>query len=183
MDKINFNPFPVLMTDRLVLRKLKMSDDELIFDYQSNKENFKFVDMQVYKDILDAQKYIDKMNFGVENNKWIIWAIADKNTNTILGTISIWNISKKDYKAELGYGLFADNRGKGIMAEALNKVVEYGFNNMGLKIIEAYTNSENKKSINLLKRNGFTKIDSFIETETSTKEPMNMVIYSVKCDS
>jgi len=117
------------------------------------------------------------MNAGVENDKWIIWAIADANTNIILGTISIWNISKEKSKGELGYGLFPGNLGKGIMSEALNKVVGYGFDNIGLKTIEAYTNAMNRKSIALLERNNFTKISSFVETATSNGESMEMVIY------
>ena len=64
-----------------------------------------------------------------------------QNTNSILGTISIWNISREQSKAELGFGLFPGSLGKGIMSEALVKVVEYGFNKMGLKTIEAYTNA------------------------------------------
>lgn len=180
MDKLNFNPFPTLRTDRLLLRQFEMNDDKLILEYQSNKENFKFVDMPVYTSIQDAQNYIIKMNTGVENNKWIIWAITDSNTNIILGTISIWNISKEQSKAELGYGLFLGNSGKGIMSEALKKVVEYGFNNMGLKAIEAYTNVINKKSIALLEKNNFTKKSLFTETETFSGEPMEMVIYERK---
>lgn len=180
MNELNSNPFPTLRTDRLILRKLEMSDDKLIFGYQSNKENFEFVDMPVYTSIEEAQNYIKKVNNGVEKNKWIIWAIADKETNIILGTISIWNISLEQSKAELGYGLFPGNLGKGIMSEALKKVVEFGFNNMGLKIIEAYTNEINHKSRALLERNNFTKISSFTETETSNGLPIEMVIYQIK---
>lgn len=182
MLKLDFNPFPILRTDRLLLRQLEISDYGLIFQYQSNKENFEFVDMPVYTSIKDAQNYIIKMNAGVENNKWIIWAIADSRTNIILGTISIWNISMEQSKAELGYGLFPGNLGKGIMSEALKKVVEYGFNNMGLKTIEAYTNAMNKKSIGLLERNDLNRISSFMETKTLNGEPMEMVIYRRKCD-
>lgn len=181
VNDFNFNPFPTLKTERLVLRRLTESDATLIFEYQSDKENFKYVDMSIYTNIEEAQNYIVKMNTGVDDSKWIIWAISDVNTNIILGTISIWNISIDDSKAELGYGLFPGNLGKGIMSEALKKVVEYGFNNMGLKVIEAYTSSINKRSIALLERNNFTKISSFIETETSNGEPMNMVIYGIKC--
>lgn len=182
MVKLNFNPFPALRTDRLLLRQLEMSDDKLIFEYQSNKENFKFVDMPIYTSIGEAQSYIVKMNTGVENNKWIIWAIADINTNIILGTISIWNISKDQSKAELGYGLFPGNSGKGVMSEAMKKVVEYGFCDMGLKTIEAYTNIMNDKSVALLERNNFTKVSSFIETMTLNGEPMEMVIYSLELE-
>lgn len=177
MDLFNFTPFPTLQTERLVLRQLNLNDKELIFEYGSNKENFPFVDMPVYTRIEEVQNYINRMNTGIEQNKWIIWAIADANTHTILGTISIWNLSREECKGELGYGLFPGNLGKGIMSEALTRVVEYGFDQMGLKRIEAYTGVLNEKSIILLEKNHFTKQSSFIETETSSGEPMEMVIY------
>lgn len=179
MGQISFSPFPVLQTDRLLLRQLESSDDQLIFEYQSNKENFQFVDMPVYTSIEEAQNYIIKMNTGIANNRWIIWAIADQCTNRILGTISIWNLSIEESKAELGYGLYPGNLGKGIMSEALKKVVAYGFYHMGLKTIEAYTSTMNEKSIALLERNKFTPIASIIE-DTSNGEPMEMAIYELR---
>lgn len=180
MNVLNFSPFPTLQTDRLLLRQLVMSDDKRIFEYQSAKENFPFVDMPIYKSLEEAQNYITKMNAGVTTNQWIIWAIADVNTNSILGTISIWNISIGQSKAELGFGLYPGSSGKGIMTEALKKVVDYGFNNMGLTSIEAYTSAINKKSIALLERNKFNKIKTVIEAETSDGTPTEMVVYG--CD-
>lgn len=182
MLNLNFNPFPTLETDRLILRKLKMSDAKPMFRYRSNKENFKFVDMPIYTSIEEAKNNISKKNKGVENNKWIIWAITDKDTDKILGTISIWNISKEKLKGELGYGLFPGNLGKGIMSEALRKVVEYGFNNIGFKTIEAYTGALNERSIKLLERNNFSKVFNFIETETFNDNPFEMVIYKRLCE-
>ena len=75
MNDLNFNPFPTLRTESLVMRQLKKSDDRLIFEYQYDKENFKYVDMSIYTSIEDAQNYIVKMKTGVDNSKWIIWAI------------------------------------------------------------------------------------------------------------
>lgn len=180
MNDLDFSPFPTLKTNRLLLRKLEMYDDQLIFAYRSNRDNFPFVDLPVYTKIGEARSYIKKMNTGLKNNKWLIWAIADTATNKILGTISIWNISIEEAKAELGFGLFPGNLGKGIMSEALKKVVEYGFQIMGLKTVEAYTNTANLPSRILLKRNNFTKSASFLETETSDGVPMEMVIYQRK---
>ncbi|XMB85242.1 GNAT family protein [Mycoplasmatota bacterium WC44] len=177
MVKLNFSPFPSLETDNLILRQLEIKDAQAIFDYQSNKKNFKYVDMKIYTNIKEAQNYILKMNNGVEMNKWIIWAIADLRTNVILGTISIWNISHEQQKGELGYGLFPGNTGKGIMSEALKKVVEYGFYNIGLNTLEAYTNILNNRSITVLERNDFTRKTLFTEINTTSGKPMDMVIY------
>ncbi|MFC0189372.1 GNAT family N-acetyltransferase [Fictibacillus aquaticus] len=177
MNQLTFDPFPALSTERLSLRKLDLHDADIIFNYQSNKENFKYVDMPVYTRLEEAKNYITRMNEGVSNNKWMIWAIAEKSTGEILGTISIWNISIEQKKAELGYGLYPGNIGKGIMSEALEIVTAYGFNEMNLKTLEAYTSSENYPSIALLERNQFSKASSIVE-KASNGDSVKIYIYS-----
>lgn len=178
MNSLNFNPFPILTTNRLILRQLRPDDDKQIFNYQKDKNNFEHVDIPIHKCIEEAQDYIAKMNRGVAKNKWIIWAIADKGMDHILGTVSIWNISIEDGRGELGYSLFPCNTGKGIMTEALRKVVNYGFDIMGLKRIEAYTNEGNIKSRSLLEKNGFSFVSFFPEKHDRNDIAIQMVIYS-----
>jgi len=172
-----FSPFPVLESERLLLRKLKPEDEAGIFDYQSNKENFPYVDMPVYKDQDEARKYILKMKNGVSNNEWIVWAICikdirseDKSANLsemLIGTISIWNLNLKENKAELGYGIFPKFRRQGYMKEALDLVTEYGFKSMKLSSIEAYTSHYNQPSKDFLTSMNFDFIhtikDSYSE--------------------
>ncbi|MGM0834582.1 MAG: GNAT family N-acetyltransferase [Bacillota bacterium] len=176
MDSFRFDPFPTLKTDRLVLRKLDQKDAAIIFDYQSNKENFPFVDMPIYTSMYEAHQYIEKMNAGVESNRWIIWAIAESATDNILGTVSIWNLTTNPRKGELGYGLFPGNTGKGFMSEALKKVVEYGLDNMGLSAIEAYTHADNEKSLALLEKHHFSKVSTVTEPN-SVGESVDMAVY------
>lgn len=60
------------------------------------------------------------------------------------------------------------------MNEALQCVMNYGFSELNLKTITAYTHRENNKSLELLKKNGFT----WNEGEIDEGFPHN-VIYSV----
>ena len=174
MKNLNFNPFPTLRTKRLVLRKLEVRDAPLFFEYQSNKQNFIHVDIPVYTDISQTFTYIKEKNEAVQQNKWILWAITDINSDRILGTISIWNFNMEKETAEFGYGLFPENIGKGIMMEALLRAIDYGFKELGLKILEAYTSINNVKSISLLKRANF-KYDSEIQEGTGT-----LAIYKIE---
>jgi ribosomal-protein-alanine N-acetyltransferase len=166
MKNLNFTPFPIIRTERLVLRKLEMKDAPSFFKYQSNKRNFLYVDMPVFTDISQTYTYIKEKNEGVQRNKWILWAITDINTDRILGTISIWNFNQEKDKAEFGYGLFPGNTGMGIMTEAILQAIDYGFKDLGLKTLEAYTSINNVKSISLLKRTNF-KYESKIKEGTS----------------
>ena len=173
----SFSKFPKIKTERLILRQLLQTDVDEVFKYQSNKSNFQYADMPIYKSIAEAKGFIDKMNVGVRENKWIKWAI-DFGGQPV-GTISLWNFNLDTNTAELGYGLY-NNRGIGLMTEAVNAVISYGFDVMKLKTIKAFTNKENIKSMELLKRVGFTYECDFLEEHTSSGEPMQMVIYKME---
>ncbi len=173
-----FTPFPTLMTDRLILRRLLTKDDALTYRYRSDKANFKYVDMSLYTHLQQATDYIAKMNAGVDKDQWIIWAIADKKTDDIIGTISLWSFDHDNNKAEVGYGLYPGNVGHGYMSEALRAVTTYGIDTMVLSAIEAYTHVDNQRSRALLERCGYKEHSLFTETETSDGEPIPMVIYT-----
>jgi ribosomal-protein-alanine N-acetyltransferase len=75
----------------------------------------------------------------------------------VIGTICLWNIQKEHYRAEIGYMLHPDHWRKGIMKEAINAVVDYGFAILGLHSIEALLNPENIGSSSVLESSGFVK--------------------------
>jgi len=169
----NFTPFPELKTERIILKKLEDCHIQALYDYQSNKANFKYVDMPVYTSIDEAKDYVAKMNDGVEKNKFIIWAICLQENEEIIGTISIWNLNKQNDTAELGYGIFPDYRRLGYMKESLTAVLGYGFNQMQLKTIEAYTSYYNEPSNKFLRNMQFSYVKT-IEDEYLNGALMNI---------
>src|SRR4030095_11911361 len=110
------------------------------------------------KTITEAEEFINKINKSVDENGSILWGIALLNDPSIvIGTICIWNIQKEHYCAEIGYILHPDHWRKGIMKEAINAVVDYGFSILGLHSIEALLNPENIGSSSVLESTGFIK--------------------------
>jgi [ribosomal protein S5]-alanine N-acetyltransferase len=77
--------------------------------------------------------------------------------SAIIGTICLWNIKKEHYRVEIGYLLHPNHWRKGIMKEAINCVVDYGFNILGLHSIEALLSPENIASSAVLESTGFIK--------------------------
>ena len=75
----------------------------------------------------------------------------------MIGTICLFEFADDNFKAEIGYELLPSYQGKGLMQEAVSKVLEFGFQHLGLNSIEAYTHSENQSSTRLLEKFNFTK--------------------------
>ena len=157
MGNKNFRPFPVLKTERLILRQLVSSDDEEVFALRSNNEVNKYLGRKASKTIEDAKSFIKTINENIQNNNSIYWAITLKGTDKLIGTICLYEFSNDQLKAEIGYELLPSFQGKGIMQEASSKVIEFAVLSMGLNSIEAYTHSENQSSTRLLEKLNFEK--------------------------
>lgn len=159
---LNLASFPVLATERLFLRELQMEDEKEIFELRSNEQVNEFIERQRATSADDARNFIHFIHNCIRNNESLYWGIQLKEHPSLIGTICLWNFSSDGRKAEVGYELLPFFWKKGIMQEAFAKVVQYGFDNLKLSIIEAWTLSKNLNSIKFLQRNGF-KVKPFIE--------------------
>lgn len=169
---MNFE-FKEITTERLLLRKLEIKDSGPLFNFHKDKGNFLDADLPVYKAIEDVVLYIEKMNQGIIENKWYIWAIVSKDTSELMGSLTIWNLDKDLNKAEFGYALFPNFRGNGYMKEALLATIDYGFNILKLDSIEAYTKVDNQKSRRLLEALEFKYLET-IEDDYSNGALMSI---------
>lgn len=154
MNKIN-SVFPILETKRLQLRKITNNDAQNIFFLRSNTIVNKYILRPKQKSLHDAVTFINERNNDIENGEIFYWAITLKEEKKLIGSICLWNFSEDNTVAEIGYDLHPDCFHKGIMTEAIREVINFGFNNLQLKNIEAFTHKENSNSINLLKKCGF----------------------------
>ncbi|NQX84359.1 MAG: GNAT family N-acetyltransferase [Flavobacteriaceae bacterium] len=175
---MNITTFPILNTERLILRKIEESDSEVILFLRSDKTINKFIERpenRKIKNISDAMAYIKKINQETKNKISFSWGITLKNDPKIIGTICLWNFSENYKIAEVGYDLNPVFQRKGIMSEALIRVVDFGFNELNLDNIEAYTDVENEKSKKLLAKNGFILVK-----DKSDKDKASNVVFEIK---
>lgn len=154
-----FPPFTNLITEHLLLRELQPADAEQIFKIRSDKRVNEFIDRTPATSIQDGLNFINQIIANQNKNEGIMWAITLKDDPTLIGTIVYWHIVKEKDEAEIGYEMLPDYFGKGIMQEALLKVIEFGFETMQLKTILADTKPKNLRSVNLLEKCGFVKTD------------------------
>lgn len=178
---INFKPFPNLTADRLCLRQLNMEDAHDFFSIRSNETVMRFMDRPMTKNIEDTREFIKSINAGIDKNESITWGVKLKNDTRLIGTIGFTLIYKEHYRAEIGYILHPDFHGKGIMREAMTRVLSYGFDDLKLHSIEANVNPGNTSSIKLLERNNFVREAYFRENYYFEGNFLDTAIYSLLC--
>ncbi len=70
-------------------------------------------------------------------------------------TAGIVGISIKGHQAEIGYWLGRAYWGKGIMTEVVKVITKYGFNELNLRRVQAFTLPHNKASMRVLEKAGY----------------------------
>lgn len=153
-----FSLFPKLESTRLVLRQVMLSDANAIFRLRSNSSVNKYIDRKLCTSIDEARSFIDSVTKYFQEGKAIYWGIQLKTDDTIIGCIAFYNISETDHTGEIGYELMPEHQGKGVMKEALNTALNFAFDSLSIKKIEANVHPQNTASLQLLLKLGF-KLD------------------------
>jgi [ribosomal protein S5]-alanine N-acetyltransferase len=151
-----YGNLPTLETERLKLRKITLEDAEDMYFYGSNEVVSKYVTWETHKTLSDTKEFIEFVLNNYENNKVSPWGIEFKENGKLIGTIDFisWNTSHKI--AEIGYVISQEYWGKGIVTEAANEVIKFGFNNMDLVRIQARCFVENIGSARVMEKTGMS---------------------------
>lgn len=179
MLEFHFSPFPVIETERLVLDRVTEADFKEVFELRSNPETMKYIPRPLVKNDEDALEHIKMIDEKIENNTGINWGIRLKGDTKLLGIIGFYRMQPENYRAEIGYMLSPDFHGKGIVPEAVNVLINFGFKNLNLHSIEAVIDPENYASEKVLQKCGFVKEAHLREAEFWEGKFLDKVVYSL----
>ncbi len=179
MLEVNFAPFPVLKTERLLLREIIPADAGELFYMRSSPVVMQYIDRERAKTIDDAQKMIALYDTLLKKGEGINWGITLSGSDEMVGLICLWQIQKENYRAEVGYMLHDGYHRRGIMNEALVAVIAYAFQRLQLHSLEAIVNPDNDASVSLLEKNGFVREGLFRENYFFNGRFLDSGVYSL----
>ena len=100
------------------------------------------------------QREIAQQNLSDAQMKW---GLALRDTNTLIGTVTLFNLSRSNGRAEIGYAMGSAHWGKGYMNEALTALIVHAFDVLDFRRLEADVDPRNAPSIRTLERLGFQR--------------------------
>jgi len=165
--------FQILETDRLELRALVLSDSDDVFQLRTDKKVNTYIERPFSRKDNSGKEFINRITYSIQNGDVFYWVLALKNNPKLMGTICLWNFNEDKSVAEIGYDLFPKYQSKGFMTEAMSAVLDFGFNHLKCKTIEAFTHRENTGSLSLLSKHGFVKNE-----EKQDEHNSNNIIYT-----
>ncbi len=157
MLTIQFDSFPTLTTDRLVLREIMPADAERLYALRRDPRVTRYLDRDNDADLSVVQSLILTIRQSFDQGDGISWALSLKESPEFIGNLGFWRIDKKNHRAEIGYILDPEHWGTGLMSEAIEAILPYGFKTIGFHSVEANTALENSASQRLLEKHGFVK--------------------------
>lgn len=169
--------FPTLTTERLLLRRFRQEDINMAFYGLSHPDVIKYYG--VHYDTLEATQEQMDWFAGLEANRTgIWWAVCAAENGAFLGAAGFNNWNHEHRKAEVGLWLLPEHWGKGIMTEAMPRICNYGFREMGLHRIEGFVESENLLCKKALKKLGFILEGTMVDCEVKNGRFISLDIFA-----
>jgi ribosomal-protein-alanine N-acetyltransferase len=152
--KTLFTPFPVLSTPRLILRALRPTDLDDLYKYASDPEIDQYVPWEHYQTIGEARENLNEFLEDYEKHGLGAWGIEHRADKKLIGIINISLPHRINRRVELGYTISRTYWRKGYATEAVQAVIQFGFETMGLVRIEAVVLPEHLASARVLEKSG-----------------------------
>lgn len=180
MLSLNFNPFPVLETERLILREHVLADAKSLFAMRTNEEVMRYIDRERPKNVPDTELQINTLNAAYREGKNLTWIMALKEKpGQMIGIVGYWTINPEHHRAEIGYSLLPEHWRMGYTSEALKRTIDFGFKEMNFHSIQANINPGNDPSRQLLLKHGFVREAYFKENYYFNGQFLDSEVYSL----
>lgn len=191
-----FIDIPVLQTDRLILRKITRLDLEDVFEYASDPEVSKYLLWYPHVDKKFTLQYLKILEREYRKMNFFDWGVTVSESGKMIGTCGFTAFDIINNSAEIGYVLNADYWGQGYAEEMIRKILDFGFNVLGLHRIEAKMMCQNTSSSKVAEKCGmrfegtlresvlakgkYVDVKVFAITETNYKKLINSHINECK---
>ncbi|WP_289046224.1 GNAT family N-acetyltransferase [uncultured Olleya sp.] len=168
-------------TERLLLRELRSSDLEGMFELDSNPNVHKYLGNKPIKTKAESKIILDSVLQQYQNRGIGRFAVIEKASGDFVGWSGIrlnteYNMNGFTKYYDIGYRLIERFWNKGYATESGKASLDYAFNTMKLSEIFATTEVNNQASHNALLKIGLNYIEDFYFKQ----EQLNLRWYALK---
>ena len=152
MEKIGTK---TIETQRLILRRFTLADAQDMFaNWANDPEVTAFLTWETHKTAEDSKQILSLWVPEYEKGDYFNWAMELKESGAVIGNISVVAIKESVDSAEMGYCMGRAFWGKGLMPEALCAVMDFLFDEVGMKRVSAKHDARNPKSGRVMAKAG-----------------------------
>jgi [ribosomal protein S5]-alanine N-acetyltransferase len=161
----------IIETKRLLLREFLYSDAEALFEMDRNPVVHQYLWNKPLTDIEEVHNYIKLVRQQYLYNNIGRFVMVLKETNEVIGWAGLKfnteRVNNKIHFYDIGYRLNQNFWGKGYASEASFAWLDYGFNVMNIKLMEAAAHTDNIASNRILQKIGMAMSEQYLEEGVS----------------
>lgn len=152
-------------TPRLILRAFRPEDAAAFSAYRSEPEVARFQGWSAPYSLEQAQEFVTEMMQAVPGTpgQWYQIAMEEKASGQVIGDVAFHIEANSPQQAILGITLAGAAQGKGYATEAMQRLLQFLFEDLELHRVSAYIDVDNPASYQLVERLGFRREGHFIE--------------------
>ncbi|MEN1938587.1 GNAT family N-acetyltransferase [Paenibacillus sp. 102] len=139
-----------LETKRLILTKLEVSHLDDLFEVYSDPQTTTYVPRNVHEDKEETRSLLEKMMETTKEGKSFVWSVIFQENQKAIGTCGIWLLPHSS--ASLGAVISPLYWGKGIIVEASEELIKFGFQELSLNRIEGRCDVKNIASERVMQK-------------------------------
>ncbi|MFH6604124.1 GNAT family N-acetyltransferase [Maribacter algicola] len=169
--------FPELRTERLVLNQPKWNDVPVIVSHADNikiVENTRTMPHPYHEE--DAISWIQMVNQGFQDKDRYIFAVRLNLDDSFIGGIGL-TLDVQNNRAELGYWIAEPFWNLGFATEAVEAILKFGFETLGLNKIIAVYLTTNSASGKVMVKNGMIKEAELIDHDVKRDHTIDDNVY------
>ncbi|NLI60159.1 MAG: GNAT family N-acetyltransferase [Clostridiales bacterium] len=153
-----------LESHRLILRRFSLDDaDEMFNNWANDSEVTKYLTWDPHGKVEATKEIISMWIKQYKDKRAYNWAIQLKGTGELIGSIGVVDLSDRDSRCEIGYCISKAHWNRGITTEALKRVMDFLFFDVGLNRIQAKHDILNPGSGKVMEKSGMKYEGTFRE--------------------
>lgn len=154
-EEFHSTPF-ALESERLLIRRLTMADDEAIHSYGKDERVAHGASFPQHKDIEDARTFIRTVIEHYEKSEPSSYGVILRKENSLIGGIGLPMHDKANNKAEIGYAFAPWQWSNGYATEAAQMLIDHLFTDTDVERVEARCKTLNTASARVMEKIGMT---------------------------
>lgn len=151
-----FAHIPTLETERLTLRRLKVSDTDDMYEYSCREDVTRYLLWSPHPGRDYTRRYLSSLQAQYRAGEFYDWGMEFRDDGHMIGTAGFTMFDVDNNRAEIGYVLNPAYWSRGIATEAVRAVISYGFEGLLLNRIEARYITGNDRSRHVMEKCGMT---------------------------
>ncbi|WP_202127805.1 GNAT family N-acetyltransferase [Clostridium sp. C2-6-12] len=150
---LNHKGTVVLDTNNFILRPFTLEDiPDMYYNWARDKEVTKYLTWEEHYSMEKTNKIVTFWENSYKSNEYYNWAIEDKSTNKVIGSINLMNLDNYNENCEIGYCIGKSFWNQGVMTEVLNEIIKFAFLELNFQRITARRHIDNIASGMVLKK-------------------------------